>query len=95
MKIRCVWEHNGGDTLPGAADLPGAAQPRARRARIPGALWGARGVKAPAGGFDGLRRERRPLPQTGRKGKTLSHDFRDLPAFCWANPIDFPLWGML
>lgn len=31
MKIRCVWEHNGGDTL------PGAAQPRARRARIPGA----------------------------------------------------------
>ena len=66
----------------------GAAQPRARRARTPG-------VKAPAGGFDGLRRERLPLPQTGRKGKTLSHDFRDLPAFCWANPIDFPLRGML
>lgn len=131
MKIRCVWEHNGGDTLLYAADLPGAyargdskeaalekmrreipsflrwagcrrpaerrgaAQPRARRARTPGALWGARGVKAPAGGFDGLRRERLPQPQTGRKGKTLSHDFRDLPAFCWANPIDFPLWGML
>ena len=48
-----------------------------------------------ANSFDGLRRERRPLPQTGRKGKTLSHDFRDLPAFCWANPIDFPLRGML
>ena len=24
MKIRCVWEHNGGDTLLYAADLPGA-----------------------------------------------------------------------
>lgn len=23
MKIRCVWEHNGGDTLLYAADLPG------------------------------------------------------------------------
>ena len=89
MKIRCVWEHNGGTRC------------RARRRRAPAGrvsrapLWGARRVKAPAGGFDGLRRERRPLPQTGRKGKTLSHDFRDLPAFCWANPIDFPLRGML
>ena len=60
-----------------------------------GSAFAAQPVKAPAGGFDGLRRERLPLPQTGRKGKTLSHDFRDLPAFCWANPIDFPLWGML
>lgn len=24
MKIRCVWEHNGGDTLLYAVDLPGA-----------------------------------------------------------------------
>ena len=87
MKIRCVWEHNGGDTLLYAADLPGAyargdsketalekmrreipsflrwagchrpagrrgaAQPRARRARIPGAPLGRPGRQSPRRGL--------------------------------------------
>ena len=113
MKIRCVWEHNGGDTLLYAVDLPGAyargdskeaALEKMRREIHSFLRWagchrpaGRRGAAQPRArrARTRARRERRPLPQTGRKGKTLSHDFRDLPAFCWANPIDFPLWGML
>ena len=106
MKIRCVWEHNGGDTLLYAADLPGAyargdsketalekmrreipsflrwagcrrpaerrgaAQPRARRARTPGAPRGRPGAsKPPQGALTGCAANACPCRRPAEKGK--------------------------
>ncbi len=66
MKIRCVWEHNGGDTLLYAADLPGAyargdskeAALEKMRREIPSFLLWA-GCRRPAG-------RRAPAPAADR-----------------------------